>query len=165
MKHIALLGVAVFLILQLVPAPYTISTPPVDTSRSIAADQDVPEKVRAIVSRACADCHSNQTRVPWYGHVAPVSWMLAKDVTEARSAMNLSEWGAANPAVRLALASAACADVQKARMPKPQYLLMHPEARLAPDEVEAICDWPKAAMAAMIRMKREARAQEDAAGH
>lgn len=41
---------------------------------------------------ACFDCHSNQTRVPWYGHVAPVSWWMKSHVDDGRAALNFSEW-------------------------------------------------------------------------
>ena len=159
MKYILMLGAAVFLLLQIVPPPHRLTHPEIDHSLSIAADPDVPPPVLKILDRSCMDCHSHQTRVPWYGHVAPASWLLAKDVTEARQTMNLSAWRAAAPAVRVALAAAACADVKSGRMPKPQYLLLHPQARLSQEDVRVLCGWQKAAMAAMLREKRKARQQ------
>jgi hypothetical protein len=156
MKYILLIGIAVFVLLHIVPAPHRLTRPAVDRSRSIAADPDVPQPVMRIIKRSCMDCHSHETRVPWYGHVAPVSWLLAKDVNGARKAMNLSEWGASAPAVHFALSAAACEGVKSGRMPLPHYLYMHPEARLSPDDVQVLCGWQKAAMAAMIR-KRNAK--------
>lgn len=154
MRSAALLGILAFGLLQLAPSPYDISAPPADPRASVAADPDVPPPVLNVLKRACMDCHSHETRVPWYGHVAPSSWMLGKDVTEARQAMNLSEWGAKSAAVHLALSAAACEGVRSGRMPRKQYLLMHPEAKLSPSDVETICGWPKAAMTAMMKNKR-----------
>ncbi len=156
MKSIALLGFLALLILQLAPAPYDFTTPPFDKQFAVAADADVPAPVVRILRRSCMDCHSHETRIPWYGRVAPVSWLLAKDVTEAREAMNLSDWGYGSAAVRMARTVAACQAVRGGRMPKPQYLMLHPEARLSASDVEAMCGWSKAALAAMARKKREA---------
>lgn len=157
MKHIVIAAAAVFILLQAVPAPHKLTLPSVDRSLSIGADPDVPRLVIKILERSCVDCHSHETRVPWYGQVAPVSWLMAKDVNGARKAMNLSEWGSAEPAVHYALAAAACEGVKSGRMPLPQYLYMHPEARLSQDDVQALCGWQKAAMAAMIRKKKISR--------
>lgn len=154
MKYILMLGAAVFALLQIVPAPHRITHPALDKRLSITADPDVPGPVLKILSRSCMDCHSVETRVPWYGHVAPVSWLLAKDVTEARAALNLSEWETSKPAVRVSLAAAACAGAKTGRMPKPQYLLMHPEARLSGAEVDTLCQWQTAALKSMIQRKR-----------
>jgi len=53
----------------------------------------VDPQVAGILDRACADCHSNKTRWPWYSHVAPVSWFVIDHVNHGRSHLNFSEWG------------------------------------------------------------------------
>lgn len=157
MKYMVLCGAAVFLLLNILPVPHRITNPVVDKSLSIGADPDVPRPVLKILARSCMDCHSNNTRVPWYGRVAPASWLMARDVAQARQAMNLSAWGTSKHAVQVALAAAACEDVKGGRMPKPQYLLLHPEAKLSQADVEVICGWQKTAVAAMIRKHRKAQ--------
>lgn len=160
MRSAALLAVLAFALLQLAPPPYELSAPSADPRAAVSADPDVPPRVAAVLKRSCMDCHSHETRVPWYGRVAPASWMLGKDVTEARQAMNLSEWGARAPALRLALAAAACQGVRSGRMPRRPYLLMHPEARLSPADIDALCAWPQAAMAALVRQKQAGAARD-----
>ncbi len=164
MRSIALLGFLAFLLLQLAPAPYSLTKPPTDKRLAVDADPDVPAPVVRILRRSCMDCHSHETRIPWYGRVAPASWLLAKDVTEGRQAMNFSQWGSGGDAVHMAMAAAACENVRRGRMPKPQYLMIHPEARLSSGDVEVICGWSKAALAAMSRKKQkdEDRPQDDA---
>ena len=157
MKTLALLGILAFAVLQLAPAPYELTKPAVDQKLSVAADPDAPPEVLKVLRRACMDCHSYETNIPWYGRVAPSSWALAKDVTEARAAMNLSEWGVKSAAVHLALSAAACADVRSGKMPKKQYVLLHPEAALSGADVEAVCGWSKAVMTAMAKKKAAAR--------
>src|SRR5260370_42456502 len=50
-----------------------------------------PAIVRTI-ERSCQSCHSEKTEWPWYSYVAPFSWLIEKDVNQARSHMNLSHW-------------------------------------------------------------------------
>ena len=80
-RGLVALGV-ILLAAQLVPVDR--SNPPVQGE--VAA----PSEVRAILRRACYDCHSNAVRWPWYGRVAPVSWLLERDVREGRKEVNFS---------------------------------------------------------------------------
>ncbi|MGI9075481.1 MAG: heme-binding domain-containing protein, partial [Bryobacteraceae bacterium] len=36
--------------------------------------------VKASLQRSCQKCRSNQTVWPWYSYVAPVSWLIERDV-------------------------------------------------------------------------------------
>src|ERR1700735_3977799 len=56
-------------------------------------DSPIPPGVRAILISKCADCHSAQTHAPFYGHFAPVSWLMERDVIQGRDKMNFSKWG------------------------------------------------------------------------
>src|SRR5215471_5509363 len=60
--------------------------------RTIEASLDVPAPVQTILNKACKDCHSYETKLPWYGKIAPVSWMISAEIERARQVMNLSEW-------------------------------------------------------------------------
>jgi hypothetical protein len=85
-----------FFALQLAPSPVqplvrSTTDPPVHLQ--IAGHPEVG----AILDRACKDCHSNQTRVPWYGHVAPVSWMVSQHVNQLREILNFSDWDSRQP--------------------------------------------------------------------
>ena len=73
-----------FLAIQFVPVERT--NPPV------ISDFRGPEEVKKILVRSCYDCHSNETKWPWYAKLAPGSWILAHDVSEGRFALNFSEW-------------------------------------------------------------------------
>ena len=78
----------------------------------------IPAHVAQIFTRSCADCHSNQTRWPWYTKVPPASWIVSKDVNRGRKAMNLSEWSVQkNPALAATMLVAAYVDMQSGRMP------------------------------------------------
>ena len=87
MSWVGVALIAVALAIQVVPYGRRHTNPPV----SREPQWDRPE-TRALVARACFDCHSNETAWPWYSHVAPVSWLLQRDVEKGRRALNYSEW-------------------------------------------------------------------------
>jgi hypothetical protein len=103
----------------------------------------LPGDVRQVVERACRDCHSDETRWPWYAQFAPVSWMLLKDVEKGRKFMNFSRWGAYSKAQRMAyLASIAGAATSSVMPPRP-YTLLHSEARITAAERQTIAAWAR----------------------
>ena len=119
--------------------------PPVDATRTLEAAVQVPPAVDKILARSCNDCHSDQTRWPWYSNVAPVSWVINQHVTNGRRHLNFSEWlrdDVDDPAEysRQKLVSA-CRELKLGRMPLFSYELLHPDARLSPGDIEAFCAW------------------------
>lgn len=71
------------------------------------------------------DCHSNETRYPWYSHIAPVSWLLYRDINVARDNLNFSTWSKKEIDVDDIIDQ-----IEQGAMPKPIYLPLHPEAQL-----------------------------------
>jgi hypothetical protein len=134
--------------------------PPVDPAKTLEAAVDVPPRVHAVLRRACYDCHSYETRWPWYTRIPPATGMMAADVENARQVMNFSDWPPLEGQASMRAAGlllAACAGIQSGRMPRPRYLLLHPEARLAPQDVDALCSWSQAEAKAIMVAYRKAR--------
>ncbi len=112
-------GAALFLLIQIIPIGPQRTNPPV-----VAEPKWDSLQTRALAKRACFDCHSNEIKWPWYSRIAPVSWLLANDVLEGRAAFNFSDWHAGD------MNSAAMASqINSGKMPLPQYLVIHPNAR------------------------------------
>src|SRR5258706_7747278 len=103
-------------------------------NQAIFREAQIDPETLAIVQRACQNCPSQNTKWPWYGHIAPVSWLLAHDVQQARSHMNLSQWQDYSTDDRRRLLSAVGSAVKNRVMPPQRYLLLHPEARLDDQE-------------------------------
>jgi hypothetical protein len=133
----------VFLVSQVVRPART--NPPVDPSKTLEAHVDVPPNVNAILTRSCADCHSNNTRWPWYSNVAPVSWLLANDVNGGRLHLNFSDWEARHHHEDESPFDEMCKQVRDGDMPPWYYRPMHPAARLTPADVQTLCDWAASA--------------------
>lgn len=122
------LGTAALLaVIQLVPYGRNHTNPAVTGEPA----WDSPA-TRDLVKRACFDCHSNETVWPWYSNIAPVSWLVQRDVDEGREKLNFSEWDQGEARED---ADEAVEVVKEGEMPPFQYLINHPEARLSADEL------------------------------
>lgn len=117
-------GAAVFAGIQLVPVART--NPPIE----FTAEWDSP-RTRELFYRACADCHSHETRWPWYSRVAPASWLVGNHVRDGRRDMNISVPDEVD-------VTEAVEEIRKGTMPPADYKLMHPEARLTEEEKTAL---------------------------
>ena len=135
--------------LQFVPAPAK-TNPPVDPTRSFDTVMKPPPEVRDILRRACYDCHSDETKWPWYADVAPVSWPVRKHVVDGRRHLNFSQWlkpGETKYSSWSEFEEIGISVLDK-RMPIPGYDLMHPEAKLTQAERETIAKWVDGAIGA-----------------
>jgi hypothetical protein len=109
--------------LQLLPYGRDHTNPPVRQEPAWNSDE-----TRALVVRACYDCHSNETVWPWYSKVAPMSMLMYQDVMNGRAALNFSEWE--GDAWTEADTERLIEMVAGGHMPLPYYGVLHPEARL-----------------------------------
>jgi len=91
-------------------------------------------RTKELFNRACADCHSNETKYPWYSNVAPVSWLVAYDIDEGREHFNVSMLGIQKKNE----GEDAAKEVRKGEMPMWIYTLTHPEARLSGAEKQEL---------------------------
>jgi hypothetical protein len=110
---------------------------------TVLRDAQIDPETLALFERACQNCHSERTEWPWYSHVAPMSWLIARDVQQARQHMNLSRWQEYSNDERLGLLSEIGSAVRNREMPKQRYLLLHPEARLTDKERQQIYEWTR----------------------
>ena len=117
--------------IQFIPYGKDHTNPPVMSE----VQWDSP-RTQELFNRACADCHSNETKYPWYSKIAPVSWLIAHDIEERREKMNVSMIGV-QPKNKL---KDAAAEVKEGEMPIPPYLIAHPEARLSDAEKKELAE-------------------------
>jgi len=142
LKWILPAALAVFALLQLTN-PARVNPP---VQRDFVAAANPPAPVAAAIRAACYDCHSHETIWPWYAHIAPVSWLIASDVTEGREHVDFSEWP--DDAGRAAKKLERINEVLDYReMPPKKYTLIHAKARLTEAQRKEIMDWTDAAAA------------------
>src|SRR5574338_122534 len=135
MKRIMIYGAAALfvlvLLIQLIPYGHDHTNP----STSVEPPWDSPQ-TRALAQRACFDCHSNQTVWPWYSNFAPASWLIYHDVTEGHEHINFSDWNRAEHQHVDEIEEV----YEENSMPPANYLLLHPNARLSPEERQKLFD-------------------------
>jgi len=127
--------------IQLVPVPR--ENPPV------TAEIQAPDQVRSLLESSCYDCHSNQTVWPWYSQVAPVSWLVYRDVKKARDELNFSLWDEYTDRRREHKLEEIEEKVSEGEMPLKFYLPLHPDARLSDADRQTLIDWARTERAAI----------------
>lgn len=116
------------IMIQFLPYGHAHTNPPV-----VAEPQWDSPQTRDLAVRACYDCHSNQTTWPWYSNIAPLSWLLQRDVDQGRARLNFSQWTTARRGE-----GDAAEQVQRGTMPQWYYVLLHPAANLTASEKQAL---------------------------
>jgi hypothetical protein len=103
----------------------------------------VPASVDSLLRRSCYDCHSDNTRWPWYARIAPVSWFISHDVRHGRSNLDFSRWSidTVREPTQQQRFRWMCRDVRTEVMPPRTYLLLHAHARLTETDKKLLCSW------------------------
>ncbi|MEJ5055453.1 heme-binding domain-containing protein [Sphingobacterium sp. MYb382] len=99
---------------------------------------EVPEDVAFILKRSCYNCHSNEQNLSFFDKIAPVSWLVNKDIERAREVMNFSEWDKLSAAERMGKFYAIYNMVEARKMPLPAYRAFHQEAQLSAAEIQRL---------------------------
>lgn len=105
----------------------------------------LPAAVRTVVLNKCADCHGRGVPAPIYGHFAPASWVLERDIVRARAAFDISKWQDYSTDTQETLRSQIGYEARAHRMPPLQYVAIHRDARLTEPEIRILEDWAEAA--------------------
>ena len=129
--------VAAFVVAQLFNPPRT--NPPV--VNDLMAEDPPPPEIAARLRTSCYDCHSYETKWPWYSHVAPVSWLIASDVSRGRRNMNFSDWPTNDPVRVAKRLEDMSEEIGYDEMPPKKYTLIHADARLTDGQRQQLEDW------------------------
>jgi cytochrome c len=98
----------------------------------------MPAEAKAVLVAKCADCHSNETRWPVYARMAPGSWLIERDIVEARKKMDLSRWEEMPVETQEVLAAKIVQEAKRGDMPPLQYRLLHWDAKLSKGDVQTL---------------------------
>lgn len=112
-----------------------------DTSKDISKSYVVPENVKTILAKACYDCHSNNTKYPWYAEVQPVAWWLNDHIKDGKKHLNFNEFDGYRIARQYKKLEECMDEVKDGEMPMTSYTIIHKEAKLTDDEKQALFTW------------------------
>jgi mono/diheme cytochrome c family protein len=118
--YVVIGAVTLFGLIQLVPFGHGHTNPPVTSEPDWSSPQ-----ARALVKEHCFQCHSNETEWTWYSNIAPASWLISMDVSEAREHFNFSDWKTSDEDLD-ELKEA----IEKGEMPPIQYWIFHPKSKM-----------------------------------
>lgn len=117
------------------------TNPPVVAANDILNSSSAPDNIKSMMKAACYDCHSNETKYPWYMDIAPISWWTKGHVNNARGSLNYSEWTGYSAEAKKHKLEESALKVRKKWMPISSYLIAHPEARISEEERETLAKW------------------------
>lgn len=137
-KYFLILGLVVMVVLGCLQlfGP-KVKNPPV------TGDLQAPANVKAILIRACYDCHSNQTNLRWYDKMQPVYWQVAEHIREGRKGLNFSNWDKLSPADQKGKLWEAVNQIEQGAMPIKSYLFVHTDARVSKQELATLKNYLK----------------------
>ena len=136
---LAVLVVAIVLVIQVIPVERNVSTVP--PGQSFEKTEKVPANVAAILKVSCYDCHSNNSRYPWYSELQPGAWFMAQHIKKGRDELNFDEFNNYSKRRKKAKIKSIISQIEKDEMPLRSYRMMHGNARLSADEKKELLDF------------------------
>lgn len=119
------------------------SNPPIVKQKDFVELTNPPADLKTLIKEACYDCHSYETKYPWYTYVAPLNWWIGHHINEGREHLNFSEWGDYPYDRQLHKLEEFYEEVEEGEMPLTSYTLVHANARLSEDNVAKMVAWVK----------------------
>ncbi len=128
-----------FILIQLYPVekPAFVENNPDD----LIINSEIPANIKSILKTSCYDCHSNETIYPWYSNIAPVKWLVYKDIIEGRKAANFSNWAKLSDDDKMDLLYDMAEEVQDGDMPMAVYIANHSDAKLDSIQKNEFSNW------------------------
>lgn len=111
------------------------------SSSDISGVFSMPDSVKVILQNACYDCHSNNTRYPWYINIQPAGWWMSGHIAEAKDNLNFSEFGGYTQRKQISKLEGVAGVIEKDIMPLRSYKMMHKSARLSSDKKNLLINW------------------------
>lgn len=111
------------------------------TASHIERVYNVPQNVKAILTQSCYDCHSNNTRYPWYSRIQPGAWYMARHIKKGKEELNFSEFGEYSARKQRNKFRAMAGQVKDGEMPLSSYTLIHRNAVLSPEDKQVLIAW------------------------
>lgn len=140
-KKILVVLVVAAVAIQFFPAAKNISATAVPGPNDITVLHPTSPAVKAILAESCYDCHSDNTRYPWYTHIQPVGWVMQRHVNEGRRELNFSQFGTYTAKRAAHKMEEFVKETKDREMPLTSYLLVHRNAKLTDAQIQQLVAW------------------------
>jgi hypothetical protein len=132
MKIVVYFVIGFAIVIQLIRPDF--KNPAIDEKVALNSDSHV----MSVLKTSCYDCHSSETKYPWYHNVAPISWIMSNNIDNGRKALDFSNWANIDADVKLKRLERAKQLVNNELMPKHEYLMMHKNAVLNNEDKQTL---------------------------
>lgn len=139
MKKILVILLIAFVIIQFFRIDKTNPTP--TPQMDFLTIKNTPESTAKLIRNGCYDCHSNETKYPWYSNIQPIAWFLQSHFDEGRKELNFSNFATYEPKRQAHKLYEAAEMVQSGKMPLDSYVLGHPEAKFTEAEKKELIEY------------------------
>lgn len=139
LKLTLLIILLVLVAIQFIPADKPEVSP--TNENDLIYNNQLPENVAVLLKESCYDCHSNETIYPWYSYVAPVSWLVVRDIEVGREELNFSHWESQSKIDKAKQLDNIIDEVIDENMPMPIYTIMHSNAKLSKENRQVLAEW------------------------
>ena len=129
----------VFIIIQFFPIDKT--NPITNEGMDFLKIKNTPEPIAKLIRNSCYDCHSNETKYPFYSNVQPVAWLLKNHIDEGRKELNFSTFATYEPKRQAHKLEEAAEYVEQKNMPLESYTLGHSDAKLSDEQRKQLVDY------------------------
>ena len=140
-KIIALILLVGFVGIQFVPTDLNQSDTVPETDFLLV--NNTQENISALLQESCYDCHSNNTRYPWYNKVQPVAWFLENHIKDGKEELNFNDWDTYSNRRKNSKLKSIISQIKDDEMPLASYTLIHKDANLSNSEKTLIIDYMK----------------------
>ena len=139
LKIIALILLIAFIGIQFIPTERNQSE--IVPEADFLLVNNTPEKIGNLLQVSCYDCHSNNTKYPWYNKIQPIAWFLEDHIIEGKKELNFSEWDDYSNRRKKSKLKSIISQIRDDEMPLFSYTIIHGDAKFSESEKKLVMDY------------------------
>ena len=139
-KKMAWFGLTVFLLMQLYQPAHNVNYEQ-DTSLNLTTMYKAPNNIKTMLQTSCYDCHSNNTKYPWYNRIQPGGWFMANHIKDGKNELNFNEFGNNSIRRQKSKLKAITGQIKSDEMPLTSYTIIHRNAILSKKNKTLLISW------------------------
>ncbi|MFC6267974.1 heme-binding domain-containing protein [Frigoriflavimonas asaccharolytica] len=141
MKKIFYVFLLAFILIQFFQIDKT--NEPVNKGVDFLTIKKTPEPIAKLINASCYDCHSNETKYPWYASLQPVGWFLESHFEDGRKHLNFSKFATYEPKKQAHKLEEAANEIETKEMPLDSYTIVHTETNLSDENRKMLVEYFK----------------------
>ncbi len=140
-KYVIIIVIVIIALIQVIRI--NTVTPEINPEKDFLSVTQAPPEIANILTTSCYDCHSYQTKYPWYSQIAPVSWLLGNHINKGRKHLNFSTWADYTADKQISKKEKIVEEIEESGMPLKSYTIIHSDAKLTDASRQVLIDWFK----------------------